>query len=551
MVRLLINLHASINLLCIDKEGIARTPLMYALKYKQNDIAKIIAKDPKVDLNFKDQKNRTALSYALLSRNIKMASYFLKKGLNYESKGLALMIAIDTEKIELVNLLLGYNADANYIAESQNDAALVAAVKTGNYEITKLFLGKTDISENNKSAALSFAVTRMPGLLKTIKLLLDSGAHPDTLIEGKTTLLMFASKRNYKRIAACLIKAGANRHLTDEHGRTALMIAARYSNEKIISELLEAEPQSKISKYLALSKRGINEADEDGNTALLHAAHSYNPKHIILLMLQGGNPDCTNKKGDTPLLILSKLNETHIFQKIAQQCGRYACNPMRWKLKEGEMALTQLNELRRRSSGQSAEEVCNDSINTDETEHLSAQKGKEKEEECLDKPIEIPCMQSCPETINDYDYHTAYIALYEAILKVNTHSPHPIYDLVESLEDALKKTELEELETYKQASSLLTSLVEIETDMIKSSCDMILKDNPTAVKQLDKRKNSALINAVLNNNLAAVKALNPYVSKSDKQAALALLKKKNNNAKIQNILLDNSASNKASSCIVS
>ena len=95
-------------------------------------------------------------------------------------------------------------------------------------------------------------------------------------------------------------------------GRTPLMIAARYSSDtKVISKL--------IADGAVLEER-----DENGWTALLHATTNFNSSIIEILILSGANIEVTDNYGITPLMSAACCNTNLEVTKILFEEGAQA-----------------------------------------------------------------------------------------------------------------------------------------------------------------------------------------------------------------------------------
>jgi len=103
-----------------------------------------------------------------------------------------------------------------------------------------------------------------------------------TVIYGNLNLVKF------------IMKHGADQHITNKNGKTALMLAAEKLNgSKILKFLLDSEPEE--IRHILIDKQ-----DDDGNTATLLAIKSGEHESSFILLDCGANVNIANKNGEKP-----------------------------------------------------------------------------------------------------------------------------------------------------------------------------------------------------------------------------------------------------------
>ncbi|XP_032228014.2 espin [Nematostella vectensis] len=152
---------------------------------------------------------------------------------------------------------------------------------------------------------LSDAVVR--GRIYQVKFLLESGSVNvnSTDEDGQTALtkailLQDQMHRTRYKLVRCLLDHGAKVNIADKHGRNALMYTAICGLEDLAGKILQK----------AILDLDLNAEDNDGNTALLHAA-SRGYTSIVSLLINalkrfGLDLDKKNHSGMTPLLQATK-----------------------------------------------------------------------------------------------------------------------------------------------------------------------------------------------------------------------------------------------------
>lgn len=120
---------------------------------------------------------------------------------------------------------------------------------------------------------------------------LQRGADPQTVDPlGANAAALAASFSADPDFFVYLLKQGANAHVPDHEGRTALSWAAEKDHALIVRTLLS---------------RGANpdEADKSGRTPLHHAASAQARRSAALLLEGGANPNRQDRLGDTALML--------------------------------------------------------------------------------------------------------------------------------------------------------------------------------------------------------------------------------------------------------
>ena len=162
------------------------------------------------------------------------------------------------------------------------------------YNQTKGGMGRGTIKDEARDSEgrtpLMLAVQKNSNL-KTISMLINSGAQVEARDAEGFSSLMFAAKFNSDlEVIALLLKAGADFEAKNWMGNTSLMLAAQSnSNPEVTSVLLKAGAQ--------LEARDVN-----GLTPLMFAAAGNgNPEIVPLLLKAGANARAKNTNGKTAL----------------------------------------------------------------------------------------------------------------------------------------------------------------------------------------------------------------------------------------------------------
>ena len=189
--------------------------------------------------------------------------------------------------------------------------------------ITVLLTVKKKLNET-LNEALKVAITE--GSSDVAKELIKGGADINYIDKDKNTPLIKAISYGKQEIIKALLNAKADVTRANMCGRTALMEAVRQYDLNTVLELLKV-PEINTGWFLGFGTKPINYADQDGNTALIdavkHIRYSYvsgdkhgymacqNSQSIVeaLLKTPGIDPHHVNKKGETAITLLEKLNK--------------------------------------------------------------------------------------------------------------------------------------------------------------------------------------------------------------------------------------------------
>ncbi len=297
-----------------------------------------------------------------------------------------LMIAARNGSLPLVQALLAAGARVNERERFRQQSALMWAVAAGSPEVVDLLIGhgaeidiraaandwgnqitsepRAQYRNTGGLTPLLFA-TRF-GCLGCVKSLLDAGADINRPTPEGVTPLMNAIDNNQYAIANYLLDRGANAHLADWWGRTALYLTADmrtrggagragaggprgagapgaqggegqggiagvgfadaprpvavHSALQVMQRLLEmgADPNTQLNMHRPFRGRFTDDLITTGCTPLLRAALSVDREAVRLLLQHGALPDLPNVMGVTPLMAASAIGAARGLQQGGQ-----------------------------------------------------------------------------------------------------------------------------------------------------------------------------------------------------------------------------------------
>lgn len=273
------------------------TPFMYAAGRGDLDTVKVL-------LKFKGKLNETvdqAFDAAVRGTSCEVVEELLKAGANVHQLDqwgrTPLMLAVERANPKVVETLLKAGANPNHVNKDGETPLLVAAKWTKGRETTEALLKK--------------------------------GARLDCVDKNGNTPLIIATRNKRREVVEALLKAGADAYHANKQGRTALMEAVLEHDVDTVLNLLKVPGMNSGSFFGFFGEKPIDHADEDGNTALIHAVKNIEQKFTYfdnrgyqaglklckdtqaiaeaLLKTPGIDHHHVNKKGESAVALLNKL----------------------------------------------------------------------------------------------------------------------------------------------------------------------------------------------------------------------------------------------------
>ncbi|CAG1966753.1 unnamed protein product [Fusarium graminearum] len=279
-----------------------RTALMLAVEFSKHETLKLLL-EKGADIEAKDKYDNTALIQAALSSKHKTLELLLEKGADIEAKDrrsrTALLTAAAHSQHETLKLLLEKGADIE-AKDKYDSTALMLAVEFSSHETFELLLEKgADIEAKDKFDNTALIQAALSSKHKTLKLLLKKGADIEAKDgRGRTALILTALSSRHKTLKL-LLEKGADIEAKDEAGRTALILAVRFSSHEILELLLEKGAD-------------IEAKDKYDSTALILAARFSSHETLELLLEKGANVNARDESGRTSLTLAQIYNEKSV-----------------------------------------------------------------------------------------------------------------------------------------------------------------------------------------------------------------------------------------------
>ncbi|PKL17062.1 MAG: hypothetical protein CVV49_13220 [Spirochaetae bacterium HGW-Spirochaetae-5] len=302
---------STVNPNLIVRGGGGTSALMYTAMNGFIEGAKLLLdRGAKIELQIYGNK-WTPLMMAVNANKIAMVNYLLDCGANIEAVDTvgsnSLLIASNALFYDIALTLLKRGANVNAFTPTNGANALMNVINFARKDQEKesirmmnLFIDN-GININFQGAqgdtALMYAsgwgvVTKNP---ERARILLDKGAKVNLQNKKGETALMMAAYRGHVETAKLLIDRGANLELKDANGRTALMTASAAT-----IDLKSNNGDFPVLVKLLLDKgANINAKDKNNSTALSLATKNGHKKIVAVLTAKGGTTDASEKKDES------------------------------------------------------------------------------------------------------------------------------------------------------------------------------------------------------------------------------------------------------------
>jgi len=335
------------------RQGDGSTALLWAVYHVDAELTEALL-SREADPSLMNSFGSSPLAEAVKSANVELVEMLLDAGADPESANAdgqtALMLAARTGVVPVAELLLAHGANVNVSEQWRGQTPLMWAAASNHAGMTRLLLAHgADVSARADATDWGSQITSEPraqyrptggltallyaartGCLDCVQAILDAGADINKPTPDAVTPLMVAIDNLRFDTAELLLEAGANPHLWDWWGRTALYIAIDMNSFQGMSQsrrsaqtgeessettaldiarmLLEAglNPDPQLNFHRpgrgGNSGRFVDDHLTTGATPLLRAANSHDVDAMRLLLEYGADVELPNVMGVTPFL---------------------------------------------------------------------------------------------------------------------------------------------------------------------------------------------------------------------------------------------------------
>jgi ankyrin repeat protein len=244
-----------------------------------------------------DDEGNSLLHIAAETEDLELIDFCMDVELNINAKNKAgerpLHVAVSAGSVGAVRRLVkaGANPSTWFIFGDEKYNLLHVAIGFGNNEVIKAVLESPLLEINavtgyGQKSALHFSAEM--GNSRAIGLLAAKRADLNIKDKNGDTPLHLAIRSGSLKAARVLIEAGADLSLANNEGVQPLMLAAMKKNGEFMVSLLISHGAR------------INATDQNGDTALHHAAQAGRLPSVRVLLNAGANLKLINRRGYTP-----------------------------------------------------------------------------------------------------------------------------------------------------------------------------------------------------------------------------------------------------------
>lgn len=283
--------------------------LLYAIMLNQSEILKLLLKFD-VNIDGRDKYGRSLLIipieygyneilFELLEYNKFNTGVSL---LDIKDKNLKtpLHYAIEIKNINLIKLLLSYNANPNF-CDINGYNSLHYAVKSRREDIVKLIITYiSDINSRFNTGETSLHIACNLQLYDIIDILLENNINVNIQdIDNEISVLYYATILNNKKIIKKLLSYNANVNLQDIYGNTCAHYCVMYNNLEVL-ELLMTNTNINLNMWNTESNLPLH--------IVFNNSDIKNIDEYINLIIDKSNVSFTDNNGNSCLYYLVKNN---------------------------------------------------------------------------------------------------------------------------------------------------------------------------------------------------------------------------------------------------
>jgi ankyrin repeat protein len=213
--------------------------------------------------------------------------------------------------LEVVQILLVVGGEKGQGLETTDDrweTALHCAARGGNKEVVVFLLKKgVQTSSGNENGATPLMVACLGGHLEVTQILFDAteGQGLEERDSNGETVLSYAASGGNIEVVAYLLSKGAQASSRDDDGKTPFMWACKVGEVEAAQMLFDAT-----------QGQGLEDQDNDGCTALHHAASEGHKEVVAFLLSKGVDTNSRSEGGFTPLLCACEAGDLELVQMV-------------------------------------------------------------------------------------------------------------------------------------------------------------------------------------------------------------------------------------------
>lgn len=229
-------------------------------------------------------------------------------GVAWAESGDAWIRAITKRDLPAIEQLLSQNARNVNLAAPDGKTALMLGAGAARADLVRALLAAgADVNATNVrgGTALMYAATQ--GETEIVAALLSRGAAVNARAENDWTAVTLAAATGQAAVVRQLLDAGADANIADIYGWTPLMRAVDSDRSEVVRVLL----QNKSVR--------VNARDDQGETALHHAAARGSLEIARLLLARGADPRAKDAAGRIPATVAAAQGQAKLANYLGHQ----------------------------------------------------------------------------------------------------------------------------------------------------------------------------------------------------------------------------------------
>ncbi len=317
-----------------------------------------------IGLEKKNARQETALVYATRIGALQSVDMLLNGGANIDSQDAdgqtALMHAIVKDDLQFLQLLLKHHPD-HTIIDKMGDTAILLAIKNFNLDMVEILLTHgSDANQLDGHQQTALQVAIQYDFMDCITALLKHNADVDQVDANGDTALMHAVRNGNAAIVKLLLAHRANFKLKNNKGESAFTLAMNLGNSDILDLLIGVDidnilifaaqtgDDTLVAKTLTKRNVRVDFADDNQETAMMHAVYQNNFSIANRLYAAGADLKCTNKHQETALTLAVKLDHVPIVGLLLSKkadinhVDKTGHTPLMYAARQGNVSMVRL-----------------------------------------------------------------------------------------------------------------------------------------------------------------------------------------------------------------
>ncbi|MEE4247473.1 MAG: ankyrin repeat domain-containing protein [Kangiellaceae bacterium] len=221
------------------------TPLLYAIESGNLHLVKFLVEDKKCDILLTNNNGRGATHSAVVANQKRMLDYVISKGAPVDAADAQgdtpLLEAALRGHIDMMEILLSHNCDIMKLNERGQNAVHMAVIEQDNAEMLQFLSDKqVPINSRDNGGNTPLMIACYQGHLSAVEFFLNADASwANEKNQDDSTPALLAAMKGRHEVVRMLGERGCSMDEADKDGNTALMLAIESASVETVRILLE------------------------------------------------------------------------------------------------------------------------------------------------------------------------------------------------------------------------------------------------------------------------------------------------------------------------